>query len=294
MSLFPTDWDIYEDDDFATFDRKDTHDSPMGACTLIRLGADGRSLGIFRIVAYGGGTIEIDIPVRHVLPDPPPHLADLIIRLSAKADGLIFPHNATTAAWRDLLQLLLSATVTLLDQEGTTIDANPLIAFLNGHTASSDRSTVGVSFRWAVAVGPTGEHRLELQSLPTQARYLSKANLKQDNSVSVLLGSFPLEVELFAGPHPAGPVPLIFTANRDKAVEQLRQNPDPLRADIAAVNATLLQMEHLTLEEANSYLQGRARAAKGTQAYPPRAVPPAKKQRTTQATARDTGNPSLY
>jgi hypothetical protein len=289
MAEFPPDWDIYEERDFATFNRARDLQTPLAASTLIRLNDDGRSMGIFRIILFGGGILNINIHVCDVLPDPPPSIASQIISLSARADKLAIASNATTSSWRDLLILLDAGIAKMLNADGTDTSSDPLIRFLNDHANSSDKSSVGVSIRWAVAVDRSGDHNLEIQSLPTQARYLTKANLKQDNSVSVLLGSFPLCIDLFQGQNPGGPVPLLFAADRDKAADQISKNPESLRADIAAVNSTLLHMEHLSLAEAHAYLQGRARAAKGVSAHPNLSGPPTKRPRTAASTARETG-----
>jgi hypothetical protein len=290
MAEFPPDWDIYEERDFATFNRARDLQTPLAASTLIRLNDEGRSMGIFRIILFGGGILNIDIPVSDVLPDPPPSVANQIITLSARADKLAIASNSTTSSWRDLLVLLDAGIAKMLNPDSTAASPDPMIRFLHDHANSSDKSTVGVSIRWAVAVDRSGDHNLEIQSLPTQARYLTKANLKQDNSVSVLLGSFPLCVDLFQGQNPGGPVPLFFAADRDKASDQISKNPDAVRADIAAVNATLLHMEHLSLAEAHAYLQGRARAAKGVSAYPNLSGPPTKRPRTAATMARETGS----
>lgn len=290
MTAFPADWDIYEDKDFAVFSRVGHDpDHPLSANTLIRLGPDGRGLGIFRIVVFGGQPLDIAVPIRDIIHEPPQHLSDLVIHFAARVDKLGLLQNGTTSAWRDLLALLQASAVRVSSSDGTAADALQLIQYLNEHATSTEKSTVGASVRWAVAVDTSGEHYLGLQSLPTQARYLTKANLKQDNAVSVLLKSFPLAVDLFTGKNLGGPVPLLFADDRDRVNQIIHRHQIPLRDDIAAVNAALLHMEHLSLDEAHAYLQGRARAAKGIPAYPAQSEPPAKRPRTNQDRDRETG-----
>ncbi len=111
--------------------------------------------------------------------------------------------------------------------------------------------------------------------------------------MSVLLGSFPINADLFSGTDPGGPVPLFFAPNREKTLSIMNANPDLLRRDISLVNSQLLRMEHLSLQDAYNYLQGRARAAKGTPAFPIPQGPPAKKARIQPGTSNSTGKTHL-
>jgi hypothetical protein len=123
-----------------------------------------------------------------------------------------------------------------------------------------------------------------------QARYLTKAALKRDNCVSVLQGFFPLKADMFAGRNPGGPVPNFFAVDRDATYAQMLNNPDAIRDDIATLNACFFRMEHMTVEEAHNYLQGKARAAKGFQIFPPFTGPPSKRARLTPASYNETGS----
>ena len=129
-----------------------------------------------------------------------------------------------------------------------------------------------------------------MQALPGQAKNLNaKANIRGDNAVSVLLGHFPLNADLFAGPNPAGPVPLFFAPHPERTLQLLNENPEDLRHDISLINSQLLHMEHLSVAEAHAYLQSRARAAKGSTAFPHIPGPPTKKQRTAAGPFAPTG-----
>ena len=146
--------------------------------------------------------------------------------------------------------------------------------------------------RWAVAAVNASEVILELQSLPTNARYLTKPNLKADNTVSVLVSTFKLNADLFDGESISGPVPLIFTPDREATLAAFAANPDTLHADMSAVNERFLQMEHLTLDEAVAYLQkGKARRGGGIPAFATSGgyAPPSKRARPQSAIALDTG-----
>ncbi len=104
--------------------------------------------------------------------------------------------------------------------------------------------------------------------MPTQAKNLSKNNLKADNLVYVLLAKMDLRAEMFDGKTLAGPVPNIFAHDRQEALDGLLANPELALADIVQLNERFLQMEHITLAEAVTFLgKGRIRAARGTAAF---------------------------
>jgi hypothetical protein len=289
MADFPTDWDVFPVTEFATFHQEDRLEDPMGMTTLLKLGPDGKSTGIFKVILFGGGVVDIPIPVTDILHEPPPHIASMVIKLSVRADKTNIAQNSTTSAWRDLLTLLRGKSATVTDLNGDKISSESLVKYLEGLAGSQDKNTDGASIRWAVAGSEDGGLQLEVQSLPTQARYLTKAALRKDNCVSVLQGFFPLKMDRFAGQDPGGPVPVFFAEDRDAALAWILQNPDQLRTDIATLNASFFRMEHLSVEDAHKYLQGKARPAKGVPIFPSAMGPPAKKPRQSLATPRETG-----
>jgi hypothetical protein len=134
--------------------------------------------------------------------------------------------------------------------------------------------------------------QLELQTMPIQARQLTKTSLKGDNSVSVLLAGLDLYTEMFDGVNLSGPVPNIFASDRQAALEGLLENPELALTDIAQLNGRFLQMEHLTLQEAVAYLaKGRLRAARGTAFFAPAILggPAAKRAKTAPAASSESG-----
>jgi hypothetical protein len=245
MASFPTDWSVYEVDQFATYS-VDEMDTDLGINTLMKMDEKGRSTGIYKISLFGGGTMEARYPIEHILYDPPLCLKDHFIGTSFKAcqAKIVFP----------------------FDNQGNLADPEYLIEYLQDLRSENPKS--GASLRWAVAVSGSNRILLEMQSLPANSKLLTKANLRGDNSVSVLLGSFPINAELFSGTDPGGPVPLFFAPSREKTLSIMNANPDLLRRDISLVNSQLLRMEHLSLQDAYDYLQGRARATKGSHAFP--------------------------
>ena len=292
MSQFPNDWEIYPEDDFSTFHMPDMDAAPLGVCALLRLADNGRSLGIYQLSLFGGGVCRMRFPVSAVLPGCPAVFADILLIVAATAKNIRPALNSTTTPWRCLAELIRSGDVLATNARGDFVPTRPLLEYMDSSGSNTAPSTcVGASIRWAVAVNNADQFQLELQCMPTQSRFLVKANLKNDNAVSVLLGFLPLTADMFPGPVPAGMVPLLFASDRTTALMAILQDPDSLQTDISALNHQFLRMEHLTLADAHSYLKAtRARAAKGVPAFPtPTQDPPSKRQRTHPADASQTG-----
>jgi hypothetical protein len=136
---------------------------------------------------------------------------------------------------------------------------------------AAEPTVYGGSLRWAVAADQDKLLQVEVQSLPTAASNLQKKYFSSDNSVSVLLGSYPLAADMF--PDNAGLVPHFFSPNRDLAIRHLQEDTEGTCNMIANINSRFLHMEHLSPEEAANYLKAkRGRTAKGVVAFPPPAA----------------------
>jgi hypothetical protein len=111
--------------------------------------------------------------------------------------------------------------------------------------------------------------RLEFQGLPIAAASIQKKFFNTDNSVSVLHGAFPLNADMFDGIFASGLVPIFFSSTPTHTRNFLQQNPDVVKEAVLSINARLLHMEHLTIQEAISHLCAKkGRMAKGTPAFP--------------------------
>jgi len=131
----------------------------------------------------------------------------------------------------------------------------------------------GGSLRWAVAADQDKLLQVEVQSLPTAAANLQKKYFSSDNSVSVLLGAYPLAADTFSNPPPAGLVPQFFSPYPSLALRHLQRNPELTNDIITTVISRFIHMEHMTPEEAANYLKAkRGRTAKGVPAFPPPAA----------------------
>ena len=210
MASFPTEWSVYDHTLFASYEVNDLQDAPLGMNMLMKLGADGHSLGEYKISLFGGGVMEARYPVEKILHNCPAEFFGKLILISVTSDQVTPLTNATTIPWRDLDFLLSERMIFLADCNGTVVDPVPLIHHL--HNLRADKAKHGASIRWAVAASREKKIQLEFQTLPAHSKSLTKANLRGDNTISVLLGSYPVNADLFAGPDPTGPVPLFFCA----------------------------------------------------------------------------------
>ena len=290
MASFPTDWEVHPAENFASYAVDELVDSPLGVNMLMLLDQDNRSAGSYKLSLFGGGIIEASYPLGNIIPDLPPQFEQLYVHSHFKAHRIVTVANACSTAWRDLDILLQERTLSLYNDADTEPeDPAPLIKYLQDQKAA--KTGVGASLRFGIAAGPDKKIRLEVQSLPAPSKSLNaKANLRTDNAVSVLLGYFPVNADLFAGNNPGGPVPLFFAPDPARALAAMNANPDAYRYDIGLINSQILHCEHLSLDEAQTYLQARARAAKGTPAFPLSTAPPAKKPRLHASTAAATGD----
>ena len=70
MASFPTDWSIYDAEQFAAFSVEEM-DTDLGMNTLMKMDEKDRSTGIYKISLFGGGIMEARYPIENILCDPP-------------------------------------------------------------------------------------------------------------------------------------------------------------------------------------------------------------------------------
>ena len=289
MANFPTDWEVHSDDKFNMFDMDATYDTALGMNTLLKVGSDGRSTGVYKLYLFGGGTMESRFKLEDFIYNLPEVFEGLYIKSVLKAPRVSPGQNSCSTPWRDFDVLLLEKAIFLVNEDDDILDPKELIQYLQSLRA--EKSNTGASVRYAIAATAENRIQLEVQSLPGQAKLLnSKNNIREDHAVSVLLGQFPVNADLFAGQNPGGPVPIFFAEIPEQALHCMNQNADALRHDIGLINSQILHMEHLSLSEAHIYVQSRARAAKGTPAFAPTPGPPPKKLRLQAGVSSATGS----
>jgi len=264
---FPAEWMLFPGEEFPAFHREAFDDSPRGLHVLINLDEQHKA-SAFRLCLFGGdGPIRARIALKAFLQPVPEQLTGYSIQFACPIDHATPGENSTVTPWTDVEQLLRDGSVTVFNEEEEEVEKNQVLDFVA--QPGTDKTCVGASFRWAVTGSDDSKQiRLELQCLPTQAKYLNRAHLKGDNSVYMSMGAIPLRVELFDGQVARGPVPLFFSTQGDDALAYLTDNPDAVLEDIMEVNDRILCMEQLTLEEALTYLKKRTRAARGFPAFP--------------------------
>jgi hypothetical protein len=179
--------------------------------------------------------------------------------------------------------------ITVTDMEGQIMPAETFLAAIHPASPPSTSTAPAAeptvyrgSLRWAVAVDQDKQLQVEVQSLPTAASNLQKKYFSSDNSVSVLLGSYPLTADMF--PDHSGVIPHFFAPHPHLALRHLQQDTEGTCNMIANINSRFLHMEHLSPEEAANYLKAkRGRTAKGVPAFPP----PSTSRKRTRPQATD-------
>jgi hypothetical protein len=155
-------------------------------------------------------------------------------------------------------------------------------------SSETEQQLLGASVRWAVGMDQEKNPRLEFQGLPIAAASIQKKFFNTDNSVSVLHGAFPLNADMFDGIFASGLVPIFFSSTPTHTRNFLQQNPDVVKEAVLSINARLLHMEHLTIQEAISHLCAKkGRMAKGTPAFP---LPAASRKRGRPPTQSISGS----
>ncbi len=284
---FPADWQIHVGDTFEAFEIGNTADTDRGLVVLSKLDDNHRIIG-FRIVFFGPDELKVRIPLNTVvlaLPDAFNHqYLELICPLSyANPD-----QDRTATEWVDLGQLITDGVATVTDENEDEVSDKPLMAILQ--MPGTEKQCLGASVRWAVVGTSQGTLELQLQCLPMQGKYLQKkTHFKGDNTVSVALGSIPMNAELFDNKTAKGPVPLLFSQNPEAALAFLHSNPNVILEDINDVNASFLIHENLSLSDAHAYLRKKHRSAKGRPAFQPDKQPSAKRVRVEAGPSMDSG-----
>jgi len=296
MAEYPPDWQIFDAEEYATFHRSPPVHNGGGIHMLVPVNAAGRSTGSFRINVFGAGSFSVRFKLSKIMNDLPPWLDSIEAELVSTLEDITPPPNMTATPWDDVEDKYKKRNLLLSMPNGEAFPESEFLAYLRSPT--SDKSCLGASLRWAIAGAPTANAiQLELQSLPTQARYLTKPNLRADNSISVLVQAFTLNADFFDGHSHAGPVPLLFSPDLTATAAALAANEYVLYEDLIIINNNILQMEHMTKQEAVTYLQKpKARKATGTPAFSSASSsssrpsqPPQKKGRYNQFPALETG-----
>jgi len=294
MAAAHRNWQLFPAGEYSTFAVPAAQDETLGVALLMCLSNQQRFTGAYRLCLFGGGELSVSLPLADVLYPLPAEFAHLSLLVEARPADLVLQHNAVSSPWVDVADMVRDGTALVGDGDDMHVDLAPLVEYLAD--PATKKANVGASVRWAVAATTASDLVLELQLLPAPARLLNKQNLRQDNAISVLLKAFKLRCELFTGSRICGPVPLLFVPDRQAAALQL--DPAGLTLDIKSLNEKFLAMEHMSLSDAVSYMQGRHRAAKGVPVFVAAAPSAAQAKRPRIQAGEDespgTFNPTLY
>jgi hypothetical protein len=282
-SPFPAEWRVLPSGNFEDFSFLQSE--PEGERTMVlmvQLDDQHRYAGHFRIRFVGGEPISIRVPLAHLLPNLPAHMRFFYLDFAGDSDDVSPPRDLTATNWLDVADLVKSRVVFLTNANKEVVDPTEFLQLLQ--SSMSEKEPIGAAVRWAVDVDKHGKLRLQLQALPTPAQFLTKSHLHGDNTVSVSLGDYDVNVDVFNDPTITGPVPVFFSDNPEAAVAYLTDHPVTTREAIATVNSRFLRHESMTVPEAFHYLKKSRRAAKGTPAFPPIRPSAAKRKKTTDTT----------
>jgi hypothetical protein len=290
MSAYPPEWQIHSESEFEAFHLAPGEDGAMGMVLQAKLNRSGNFNGVFQCCIFGANPTTIHVPASRIILGLPDEFHSLKFAFSVNPEEIAPQTNSTCTVWKDALASVMDRTLLVLDADDNVVDPAQVIKYFKD---TGDAG--GFSTRWAVAATPSTNPptlQAELQMLPVAAKYLTKANLKADNAVSVQLARIPLRVEMFDGVDAAGPIPTLFAADRDSAFQNLMNNLQEVLEGVNNLNQRFLYMEHLSLDEATKYLQGQAKKAKGIPAFKPHGdcLPPAKKTKSAGAPAAPPAN----
>ena len=173
MEFPPTDWDIFQNEDFDLAVPRDPGELGLELAAQVR--PNGRIQDHFRFTLGGTKMVEKVLPVSSIIPKL--GLPAWQIRLAMWPRDISIRQNMATSTWVDLRDLVAAgeAAVTLEEEEvqsGTFADG------LDAGTSTGKGKTSG-SVRWAIGIGDDLHLRLLLQGLPGPAKLInSKPGLR--------------------------------------------------------------------------------------------------------------------
>ena len=122
MANFPTDWEVHSDEKFNMFDMDATFDTALGMNTLLKVGADGRSTGVYKLYLFGGGTMESRYKLEDFIYNLPDVFEGLYIKSILKAPRVSPGQNSCSTPWRDFDVLLLEKALFLVNEDDDVLD----------------------------------------------------------------------------------------------------------------------------------------------------------------------------
>jgi hypothetical protein len=233
-----------------------------------------------------GGTehLNVRVPATNILPIPEMEPFEFSGQFKPGTQ-VSLQKNSSCSAWLDLVDLVSSQDVEVLDRAGE--DATD--SFLNAMAGVKETlNTAGISWRWMLAAKPDGSGvELQLQGMPcTGAAIQSIPLLTKDNVAVIILARFTVEADCFDGEQGAGLIPHFFTSSPSEVATLLRNNPAVAHTYCQMLVSRIIVPEELTSLECMGYAQG-PRQGKGESPFvrewvAPRVEQPAKKLKAGQ------------
>jgi len=161
MDFPPEEWDIFPAEDFELAEPRDP--GTCGVEVMVQIRNNGRIMDHFRLAVGGSAMLEVAIKLKQVIEHN--EIPDITANLKIWPRDVKIRRNMTTSDWFDLMDLVKSRDITLIDPEvGEEADPAGYITHVNG--MGGDKSKTSCSMRWAVTVGPDSLLYLNLMSLP--------------------------------------------------------------------------------------------------------------------------------
>jgi hypothetical protein len=166
---FPPDWTVEPIDDFdvAVATLANSGDS-VAIQLLAQLRPTGRILDNFRFAVNGQEILDVELDFHQLLPAD--SMKGYKLRYQFWPMAINIRRNLTTSSWVDVLDLVATNNVTVLDNEGAGVPTGEMRRILD---ELPDEGPEAAAVRWAIGVGEDGLLKLQLQSLPSDAATLN-------------------------------------------------------------------------------------------------------------------------
>jgi hypothetical protein len=247
----PMEWQVHSLSHYNTFQLEDAQDMGLSVALLIPLDDAHKNNGSFKIHLFGGEDENISIQTTEIFPKVPAALANSRLNFPFNPSQQLIPDNCMAGTWRDAVTMISQNNITVTDSEGEIIPSGEFLRILStvlvepSTSQAAEKTPPGASLRFAIGMDEDAQPQMEVQGLPTPASNLQKKFFNGDNSVSILLGAYPLHADLFTGPFAKGLVPVFFSPNPEDALTFLSNNPSHVKDIISSVNSRFLVMEHM-------------------------------------------------
>jgi hypothetical protein len=253
LTAYPPEWQIHGEEDFEGFNPDpDAEEEGLGMALLAKVDQKGHLTDTFKCCIFGTGPTMFTVSAEEIFVKPPEPISKMWFKVSATSEMMSPPPKKTCTPWKDFADSIIDGMVIATDVQGNIIDSKPVLDYL------AEKTPGGYSTRWAVggnlSTVPTSL-QMEFHVLPAPVKMLKEKKLEEDHCPSVQTHCIPLRVKLFDGEVAAGPVPILFAANREAAVRGLQNNVDATLEEIKSLNSRFLVMNTKTKENALHYIK---------------------------------------